>query len=131
MADLLVDTISEVQNGLGITSPVVERNDVKAIRKWDYFPHFDSADLEVSVYAGYHALQGQRSTYFCSALNGTELVEFAIRPGQDLVEKLSLDEGRDSLRTCCRVRGTCSWDKVRRDDPNNPHPTEKHENRTE
>ena len=84
--DLLISTISQVQAGLGIPSPNINRDAVKAIRQWDYFPHFGSTDLRGGVYAEYNALQGQQNTYFSSGLNGFELVEFAIRAGKDLVE---------------------------------------------
>ncbi|KAI0087479.1 FAD/NAD-P-binding domain-containing protein [Irpex rosettiformis] len=85
VTDLLVDTISQVQVGLGLESPIIGQDAVKDIRKWDYFPHFGSADLAAGVYAEYNSLQGQQNTYFSSGLNGFELVEFAIRAGKDLV----------------------------------------------
>lgn len=85
ISDLLVETISEVQYGLHLSAPLLNRDAVKAIRKWDYFPHFGSSDLSNGIYAEYDALQGQQNVYFSSGLNGFELVEFVIRAGKDLV----------------------------------------------
>ncbi|KAI0686941.1 FAD/NAD-P-binding domain-containing protein [Cytidiella melzeri] len=83
--ELLASTLTRVQTGAGIAHPTVTVRDVKAIRKWDYFPHFASSDLAGGIYASYNALQGQRHTYYSSGLNGFETVEFAIRAGKDLV----------------------------------------------
>ena len=81
----LARTITDVQAGAGVADPKVSKADVKALRKWDYFPHFGTADLASDVYAAYNALQGERHTYYSSGLNGFETVEFAIRAGKDLV----------------------------------------------
>ena len=85
ITQLLVSTLTEVQTGAGISDPAVATSDVKAIRKWDYFPHFNTSVLSGDVYAQYNALQGQQHTYYSSGLNGFETVEFAIRAGKDLV----------------------------------------------
>lgn len=82
----LVSTLTEVQTGAGIADSSVSPNDVKAIRQWDYFPHFNSSVLASGVYAKYNALQGQQHTYYSSGLSGFETVEFAIRAGKDLVK---------------------------------------------
>lgn len=82
---LLTTTLTDVQTGANISDPTVTASDVKAIRKWDYFPHFSTSDLEDGVYTKYNALQGQSHTYYSSGLNGLETVEFAIRAGKDLV----------------------------------------------
>ena len=60
--------------------------DVVDFRGWDYFPHFDKAELENGFYAKFNALQGHQKTYYASGLNGFETVEFAIRAGQDVVD---------------------------------------------
>lgn len=81
----LVSTLTKVQKGAGIADPTVSISDVKSIRQWDYFPHFNSTVLTSGVYAQYNALQGRQHTYYSSGLNGFETVEFAIRAGKDLV----------------------------------------------
>lgn len=86
VTELLVNTLTQVQVGLGKTPPVVTKHDVKDIRKWDYFPHFSTVDLKSGIYKRYNSLQGQQNTYYTSGLNGFELVEFAIRGGKDLVQ---------------------------------------------
>ena len=58
--------------------------DVRAFRGWDYFPHFESPQLADGWYARLAALQGARSTWFASGLNGFETVEFAVRAGADV-----------------------------------------------
>jgi hypothetical protein len=60
--------------------------DVVDFRGWDYFPHFDKAELENGFYAKFNELQGHQNTYYASGLNGFETVEFAIRAGQDVVD---------------------------------------------
>ena len=85
VTQLLTSTLTAVQTGLNISDPTVTAADVQAIRQWDYFPHFATADLADNVYAAYNALQGAQHTYYSSALNGFETVEFAIRAGKDLV----------------------------------------------
>ncbi|KAI0087473.1 hypothetical protein BDY19DRAFT_907334 [Irpex rosettiformis] len=87
VTQLLVTTLTDVQTGAGITDPTVSTSDVKSIRKWDYFPHFNTSVLgNGDVYAQYNALQGQQHTYYSSGLNGFETVEFAIRAAKDLVD---------------------------------------------
>ncbi|KAI0341029.1 FAD/NAD-P-binding domain-containing protein [Trametopsis cervina] len=83
---LVTDTITEVQTGANITTPEVKSSDVKALRKWSYFPHFSAEDLGNDVYAEFSALQGDKDTYYTSGLNGFETVEFAIRGAKDLVD---------------------------------------------
>ena len=61
--------------------------DVVDFREWDYFPHFDGHELDQDFYAKFNALQGHKNTYYASGLNGFETVEFAIRAGQDVVDK--------------------------------------------
>ncbi|KAI0087476.1 FAD/NAD-P-binding domain-containing protein [Irpex rosettiformis] len=83
--EILMQTMSDVQTGLAIESSMVQKDDVKRITRWDYFPHFDEAALKEGVYERYNALQGKDNTFFTSGLDGFELVEFAIRAGKDLV----------------------------------------------
>ncbi|KAI0341193.1 FAD/NAD-P-binding domain-containing protein [Trametopsis cervina] len=82
---LLASTLTSVQAGAGIAYPTVSTSDVKAIRKIDYFPHFNSSDLAGGVYGRYNALQGQKHTYYSSGLNEFELVEYTMRAGKELV----------------------------------------------
>lgn len=60
--------------------------DVKAFRKWDYFPHFNSQPLRDGAYKKLNELQGCSKTYWASGLGGMETVEWAIRAGQDVVD---------------------------------------------
>ncbi|KAF2098224.1 hypothetical protein NA57DRAFT_77016 [Rhizodiscina lignyota] len=67
-------------------SMAVKESDIKAFRKWDYFPHFDSAPLKDNFYDKFNKLQGQKKTFYASAISGFEIVEWAIQSGQDLVD---------------------------------------------
>ncbi|KAI0341017.1 FAD/NAD-P-binding domain-containing protein [Trametopsis cervina] len=82
----LIDTITAVQAGANITAPDVTAEDVKALRRWSYFPHFSAEELRKDPYAAFSALQGDKNTYYTSGLNGFETVEFSIRGAKDLVE---------------------------------------------
>jgi len=61
-------------------------SDVKAFRKWDYFPHFKSEALRDGAYKKLNRLQGSRKTYYASGLSGMEIVEWAVRGGYDVVD---------------------------------------------
>lgn len=82
---LLATTLTSVQKGAGIASPTVTPADVKDVMKIDYFPHFNSTELEHGFYKKHNALQGQQHTYYSSALNNFELVEYVIQAGKELV----------------------------------------------
>ncbi|KAI1077924.1 FAD/NAD-P-binding domain-containing protein [Whalleya microplaca] len=60
-------------------------DDVLAFQENDYFPHFDEDELAMGYYEKFERLQGQRKTYYASGFNMFELVEYAIRAGQDVV----------------------------------------------
>jgi len=66
------------------TVPIAD-SDVKAFTKVDYFPRWNTKQLQAGVYEKYYALQGQKNTYFTSGLDGFELVEFAVRSAKNLV----------------------------------------------
>jgi hypothetical protein len=87
--NLLKTTISKInkdpRNVTTMSVPISEQ-DIKAFRKWDYFPHFDSPQLQGGWYAKLNALQGKKKTYWASGLNGMETVEWAIKAGQDVVD---------------------------------------------
>lgn len=68
--------------------------DVRAFRKWDYFPHFDTDALRNDAYARLNNLQGCSKTYWASGLQGMETVEWAIRAGQDVVDSYLLKQGK-------------------------------------
>jgi hypothetical protein len=84
---LLKTTLSKInldpRNASSTPVPITD-SDVKAFRKWDYFPRFDSPDLKNHAYDRLNALQGQKKTYYASGLNGMETVEWAIRAGLDV-----------------------------------------------
>jgi hypothetical protein len=85
---LLEQVISKINKDPAIASakpvPITDA-DVKDFREWDYFPHFDKAQLDQGYYEKFNALQGHQNTYYASGLNGFETVEFAIRAGTDVV----------------------------------------------
>ncbi|KAF1956436.1 FAD/NAD(P)-binding domain-containing protein [Byssothecium circinans] len=60
--------------------------EIKAFKKWDYFPHFDTQPLRDGAYAKFNRLQGCNKSFWASGLNGMEIVEWAIRAGQDVVD---------------------------------------------
>ncbi|UPX11015.1 uncharacterized protein EKO05_0001642 [Ascochyta rabiei] len=86
---LLIESLSEInkdpRNATEPSEPLTD-SDVKAFRKWDYFPHFDSQPLRDGAYEKFNCLQGKNKSYWASGLNGMEIVEWAIRGGQDVVE---------------------------------------------
>ncbi|KAF2435249.1 FAD/NAD(P)-binding domain-containing protein [Tothia fuscella] len=85
--NLLQQTLSKINKdprNLNSMSVGVTSSDIRAFRKWDYFPHFDTPDLKNDAYGKFNALQGQRKTYYASGLNGMETVEWAIRAGSDI-----------------------------------------------
>lgn len=85
--NLLQTTLSKINKDprdMTAMSVAVTNQDIRAFRKWDYFPRFDGPDLKNDAYAKYNALQGQKKTYYASGLNGMETVEWAIRGAQDV-----------------------------------------------
>ncbi|THG93537.1 hypothetical protein EW026_g7723 [Hermanssonia centrifuga] len=85
---LLVSTISKFNkdpnNATALPRPITPE-DVRDFKAWDYFPHYDTAQLNEGFYSKFNMLQGQKNTYYASGFNGFEMVEFAIRAGQDIV----------------------------------------------
>ena len=86
---LLVQSLGEInkdpRNITAEPEPFCD-NDVKAFRKWDYFPHFESDALREGAYGKLNLLQGMKKTYYASGLSGMEIVEWAIRGGYDVVD---------------------------------------------
>lgn len=86
---LLIESLSEInkdpRNATQAPLPFTEDN-VKAFKKWDYFPHFESDALIEGAYDKLNLLQGMKKTYWASGLSGMEIVEWAIRGGQDVVD---------------------------------------------
>ena len=64
----------------------VTNTDVLTFREWDYFPHFDPAELAHGWYDKFNAVQGTQKTFYISGLNGFETVEFALRAAIDVVD---------------------------------------------
>jgi hypothetical protein len=86
---LLKTSLSKINKDprdVSAASEPVTQMDVRAFRKWDYFPHFDTQPLADNVYERFNALQGQKNTYFSSTLSGFEIVEWAIRTADDIVD---------------------------------------------
>ena len=67
----------------------VNEADIKEFEQWDYFPHYDQPDLDAGIYAEFNNLQGQQNTFYASGLNGFETVEFAVRAGNDIVDRIT------------------------------------------
>ena len=87
--DLLNTTLSLInKDPRNATTPAepLDSSDIRAFRKWDYFPHFDSQPLKDGAYAKLNRLQGCNKSFWASGLNGMEIVEWAIRAGQDVVD---------------------------------------------
>ncbi|KAF1941829.1 FAD/NAD(P)-binding domain-containing protein [Clathrospora elynae] len=87
--NLLIESLSEInKDPRNATEPAkpVTNNDVKAFKKWDYFPHFGGDALSAGAYAKLNRLQGQKKTYYASGLSGMEIVEWAVRGGLDVVD---------------------------------------------
>lgn len=67
------------------TTPLpVTDEDVLAFQENEYFPHYDPKQLREGYYELFERLQGQQKTYYASGFNMFELVEYAIRAGQDV-----------------------------------------------
>ncbi|ORX98949.1 hypothetical protein BCR34DRAFT_606767 [Clohesyomyces aquaticus] len=87
--NLLKSTLSKVNKDprdVNAMSVELQSADIRAFRKWDYFPHFDTEQLKCGWYDKLNKLQGCKKTYWASGLNGMETVEWAIRAGQDVVD---------------------------------------------
>lgn len=71
-------------------------SDIRAFRKWDYFPHFTSEPLRGGAYDKLNKLQGCNRSYWASGLQGMEIVEWAIRAGQDVVDSYFMTTTQES-----------------------------------
>lgn len=86
---ILKTTLSKINkkdpsNQQELATPIKD-SDIKAFWKTDYFPHFNTPQLQAGSYKKLNTLQGQKLTYYISGLNGMEIVEFAVRAGQSVV----------------------------------------------
>lgn len=86
---LLETTLSKInkdpRNVSASTVPLA-KGDIRAFRKWDYFPHFGSQALQNGAYKALNKIQGCNKSFWASGLSGMELVEWAVRGGQEVVE---------------------------------------------
>lgn len=86
---LLIESMGKInkdpRNSTELPQPFCEE-DIKAFRKWDYFPHFGVDALRNGAYAQLNLVQGHKKTYWASGLSGMEIVEWAVRGGQDVVD---------------------------------------------
>ncbi|KAJ5237940.1 hypothetical protein N7489_008031 [Penicillium chrysogenum] len=71
----------------GVFAGAVSDENVLAFQENDYFPHYDSQQLREGYYELFEALQGQKGTYYASGFNMFELVEYALRAGQDVTKR--------------------------------------------
>lgn len=87
--ELVIESMSKInkdpRNATEPPEPVTEC-DVKAFNKWDYMPHFDSQPLRDGAYTKLNQIQGHKKSYWASGLSGMEIVEWAIRGGQEVVD---------------------------------------------
>ena len=72
------------RDNASVAVPITDE-DVLAFQENDYFPHFDEHQLAMGYYDKFEKLQGQGKTYYASGFNMMELIEYAIRAGQDIV----------------------------------------------
>ncbi|KAL5429097.1 hypothetical protein PMIN06_004729 [Paraphaeosphaeria minitans] len=87
--DILQTTLSKINKdprNMTAQSEPVDSDEIKAFRKWDYFPHFGSEALRNGAYGYLNRLQGCNKSFWASGLGGMEIVEWAIRAGQDVVD---------------------------------------------
>ena len=87
---LLVQDLSKINRDLQKPSSKFSALDAADIRafsgKIPYFPHVSPESLADGWYKKFNSLQGKDRTYFTSALNSFELVEYTIRAARDLVK---------------------------------------------
>jgi hypothetical protein len=87
--DVLQTTLSKINKdprNMTAQAAPVDSDDIKAFKKWDYFPHFGSEALRNGAYGYLNRLQGCNKSFWASGLGGMEIVEWAIRAGQDVVD---------------------------------------------
>ncbi|KAH8731067.1 hypothetical protein GQ44DRAFT_736186 [Phaeosphaeriaceae sp. PMI808] len=86
---LIVESFAKInkdpRNATQPSAPFTEKN-IKAFNKWDYFPHFGPDALRGGAYAKLNQLQGYKKSYWASGLSGMEIVEWAVRSGQDVID---------------------------------------------
>lgn len=66
--------------------PVTDE-DILAFQENEYFPHYSSQQLREGYYHLFDELQGKRKTYYASGFNMFELIEYALRAGQDIATR--------------------------------------------
>lgn len=85
---LLKSSLSKInmdpRDEASVAVPITD-DDILAFQQNEYFPHFDEEALAMGYYERFEKLQGQSKTYYASGFNMFELVEYAIRAGQDVV----------------------------------------------
>ncbi|OAG12923.1 FAD/NAD(P)-binding domain-containing protein [Paraphaeosphaeria sporulosa] len=87
--EILQTTLSKINKdprNMTAQSEPVDSDEIKAFKKWDYFPHFGSEALRNGAYGYLNRLQGCNKSFWASGLGGMEIVEWAIRAGQDVVD---------------------------------------------
>ena len=89
----LLDTLSMFNKDprdVNMESMEVMSDDILAFeRVMDYFPHLDTDVLKSGWYERFNALQGKQHTYYATTLSGFEMIEFAVRAGQDMGNYIS------------------------------------------
>jgi hypothetical protein len=89
----LLDTLSKFNKDpreVNMESMQVSEKDILAfMRVIDYFPHLDPDALKAGWYKRFNALQGKQGTYYATTLSGFEMIEFAVRAGQEIGNSIS------------------------------------------
>ncbi len=62
-------------------------NEVRAARRWRYFPHVGTADMDAGFYDRLEALQGQRRTFYCGEIMSFSTLECSARYARELVDR--------------------------------------------
>jgi hypothetical protein len=60
---------------------------VRAVRRWRYFPHVNTADMAAGFYEKLEAMQGQRRTFYCGEIMSFSTLECSARYARQLVDR--------------------------------------------
>lgn len=82
------DELSRVNEKLkGTISKINKKSYIISQRNWQYFPHVQIEDLKAGFYKKFEQLQGHHGLYYATTLSTFEIMNEAIRAGEDLAEK--------------------------------------------
>ena len=72
--------------------------EVRAARRWRYFPHVSTADMAAGYYDRLEALQGSRRTFYCGEIMSFSTLECSARYARELVERFFHKGSRECSR---------------------------------